>query len=71
MSKMKTRKAAAKRMTVTAGGKIKHRKAGLTHLQTKRSSRTQQRIADRVDEHIRIGMAHGALAVRMLDAAQP
>ena len=43
MSKMKTRKAAAKRMTVTATGKIKHRKAGLTHLQTKRSSRTQQR----------------------------
>ena len=43
MSKMKTRKAAAKRMTVTATGKIKHRKAGLTHLQTKRATRTQQR----------------------------
>ena len=43
MSKMKTRKAAAKRMTVTANGKIKHRKAGLTHLQTKRSSNSQQR----------------------------
>ena len=43
MPKMKTRKAAAKRMTVTATGKIKHRKAGLTHLQTKRASRTQQR----------------------------
>lgn len=43
MSKMKTRKAAAKRMTLTATGKIKHRKAGLTHLQTKRASRTQQR----------------------------
>lgn len=41
MSKMKTRKAAAKRMTVTAGGKIKRRRCGLTHLQSKRSTRTQ------------------------------
>ncbi len=46
MSKMKTRKAAAKRMTITAGGKLKRRKAGLTHLQTKRSSRTQSRNND-------------------------
>jgi large subunit ribosomal protein L35 len=46
MSKMKTRKAAAKRMTVTGTGKIKRRKAGLTHLQTKRSSRTQTRNND-------------------------
>jgi large subunit ribosomal protein L35 len=38
---MKTRKAAAKRMTLTASGKIKRRRAGLTHLQSKRSSRTQ------------------------------
>ncbi|HEX8550570.1 MAG TPA: 50S ribosomal protein L35 [Abditibacteriaceae bacterium] len=43
MGKMKTRKAAAKRMTLTATGKIKHRRAGLTHLQSKRSSRTQSR----------------------------
>jgi len=42
-NKMKTRKAAAKRMTITAGGKIKHRKPGLAHLQTKRSSKTQMR----------------------------
>ena len=46
MSKMKTRKAAAKRMTVTANGKIKHRRAGLTHLQTKRSSASQSRNND-------------------------
>jgi large subunit ribosomal protein L35 len=46
MSKMKTRKAAAKRMTLTATGKIKHRKAGLTHLQSKRSSKTQERNND-------------------------
>jgi len=41
MSKMKTRKAAAKRMTFTGTGKIKRRRCGLTHLQSKRSSRTQ------------------------------
>ena len=46
MSKMKTRKAAAKRMTLTGTGKIKRRKCGLTHLQTKRSSSTQQRNND-------------------------
>jgi large subunit ribosomal protein L35 len=46
MSKMKPRKAAAKRMTLTGTGKVKRRKCGLTHLQTKRSSRTQQRNND-------------------------
>lgn len=46
MSKMKTRKAAAKRMTFTGTGKIKRRRAGLTHLQSKRSSRTQSRNND-------------------------
>lgn len=43
---MKTRKAAAKRMTLTGTGKIKRRQCGLTHLQSKRSSRTQQRNND-------------------------
>jgi len=43
MSKMKPRKAATKRMTLTGTGKLKRRKCGLTHLQTKRSSRTQAR----------------------------
>ena len=43
MSKMKPRKAATKRMTLTGTGKIKRRKCGLAHLQTKRSSRTQTR----------------------------
>lgn len=46
MSKMKPRKAATKRMTLTGTGKIKRRKCGLTHLQTKRSSRTQTRNND-------------------------
>jgi ribosomal protein L35 len=45
-NKMKPRKAASKRMTVTGGGKIKRRKVGLTHLQSKRSSLTQQRNND-------------------------
>jgi len=42
-NKMKTRKAAAKRISLTGTGKVKHRKPGLAHLQTKRSSRTQMR----------------------------
>ena len=42
-NKMKTRKAAAKRISLTGTGKVKHRKPGLSHLQTKRSSRTQMR----------------------------
>jgi large subunit ribosomal protein L35 len=46
MSKMKPRKAATKRMTLTGSGKIKRRKVGLTHLQSKRSSRTQERNND-------------------------
>lgn len=46
MAKMKTHKATAKRVTVTGGGKLKRRKVGLTHLQSKRSSRTQMRNGD-------------------------
>ena len=45
-NKAKPRKAATKRMTVTGTGKIKRRKCGLAHLQTKRSSRTQMRNND-------------------------
>jgi large subunit ribosomal protein L35 len=43
---MKPRNAAVKRVKVTGSGKLRHRKAGLTHLQTKRSSKSQQRNAD-------------------------
>ena len=43
---MKTRKAAVKRISVTGTGKLRHRKAGLTHLQTKRSSKSQMRNGD-------------------------
>jgi large subunit ribosomal protein L35 len=43
MSKMKTHKAVSKRVTVTGTGKLKRRKVGLRHLQTKRSSKSQMR----------------------------
>lgn len=46
MSKMKTNKSASKRFSVTGTGKLKRRKVGLTHLQTKRSSSSQMRNND-------------------------
>jgi len=45
-NKMKTHKATAKRITVTGSGKLKRRKVGLAHLQTKRASTTQMRNND-------------------------
>jgi|GEM_PF-783506 Ribosomal protein L35. len=42
----KPRKAAVKRIKVTGAGKLRRRKAGLTHLQSKRSSKTQMRNGD-------------------------
>lgn len=46
MSKMKTHKAASKRVSVTGSGKLKRRKVGLCHLQTNRSSSSQMRNND-------------------------
>lgn len=46
MSKMKTKKAAVKRIKVTGSGKLVRRKAGLAHLQTKRSTKSQMRNND-------------------------
>ena len=43
MSKMKTKKAAVKRIKVTGSGKLRRRKVGLAHLQTKRSTKSQMR----------------------------
>lgn len=43
MSKMKPKKAAVKRIKVTGSGKLRRRKVGLAHLQTKRSTSTQMR----------------------------
>ncbi len=42
-NKMKTHKSAAKRITTTGTGKLKRRKVGLAHLQTKRSTKSQMR----------------------------
>lgn len=43
---MKPRNAAVKRIKVTGSGKLRRRKVGLAHLQTKRSSKTQMRNGD-------------------------
>jgi large subunit ribosomal protein L35 len=39
MPKMKTRKSAAKRFKVSAGGKVLYKKQGLRHILTKKSSK--------------------------------
>ena len=42
MPKLKTRKSAAKRYKITGSGKILRRKAGISHLQEHRSSKSQR-----------------------------
>lgn len=42
MSKMKTRRAAAKRIRVTAKGKVKIKKANLRHILTKKSPKNKR-----------------------------
>jgi large subunit ribosomal protein L35 len=42
MPKMKTRRAAAKRFTLTAKGKIKIKKANLRHILEKKSSKSKR-----------------------------
>lgn len=44
MSKMKTRKSAAKRFKVTGNGKIKYKKMGLRHILTKKSRKTKRNL---------------------------
>ena len=44
MSKMKTRKSAAKRFRVTGNGKIKYKKQGLRHILTKKSRKTKRNL---------------------------
>jgi large subunit ribosomal protein L35 len=44
MSKMKTRKSAAKRFRVTGSGKIKYKKQGLRHILTKKSRKTKRNL---------------------------
>ncbi len=44
MPKMKTRKAAAKRYTVTGSGKIRYKKQGLRHILTKKSTKRKRKL---------------------------
>ncbi|TVQ39885.1 MAG: 50S ribosomal protein L35 [Spirochaetaceae bacterium] len=42
MPKMKTRKSAAKRYKMTAGGKVRYKKQGLRHILTKKSTKRKR-----------------------------
>ena len=42
MPKMKTRKSAAKRYSVTGSGKVRYKKQGLRHILTKKSSKRKR-----------------------------
>lgn len=44
MPKMKTKKSAAKRYRVTAGGKIKYKKQGLRHILTKKNRKRKRNL---------------------------
>lgn len=43
-SKMKTRKSAAKRLSVTGSGKVKYKKQGLRHILTKKKSKRKRKL---------------------------
>ncbi len=44
MPKMKTRRAAAKRYSFTAKGKVKYKKQGLRHILTKKSTKRKRHL---------------------------
>ena len=44
MPKMKTKKAAAKRFSITGSGKIKYKKKNLRHILTKKSSKRKRNL---------------------------
>ena len=44
MPKMKTKKAAAKRYTLTASGKVKHKKMNLRHILTKKTTKRKRNL---------------------------
>ena len=44
MPKMKTKKSAAKRFTLTATGKVKYKKMNLRHILTKKSSKRKRKL---------------------------
>lgn len=44
MPKMKTKKSAAKRFSVTGSGKVKYKKQGLRHILTKKSTKRKKNL---------------------------
>lgn len=44
MPKMKTRRAAAKRYSLTGNGKVKYKKQGLRHILTKKSTKRKRNL---------------------------
>jgi large subunit ribosomal protein L35 len=44
MPKMKTRRAAAKRYKMTAGGKVKYKKQGLRHILSKKTTKRKRHL---------------------------
>jgi large subunit ribosomal protein L35 len=44
MPKMKTRRSAAKRFSVTGGGKVKYKKQGLRHILTKKTTKRKRQL---------------------------
>ncbi|MBU0928678.1 MAG: 50S ribosomal protein L35 [Spirochaetes bacterium] len=44
MPKMKTKKSASKRYTLTADGKVKYKKMNLRHILTKKSSKRKRKL---------------------------
>ena len=44
MPKMKTRKSAAKRCSITSGKKVRYKKQGLRHILTKKSTKRKRRL---------------------------
>ena len=44
MPKIKTRKSAAKRYTLTGSGKVKYKKQGLRHILTKKSRKRKRKL---------------------------
>jgi large subunit ribosomal protein L35 len=44
MPKMKTRKSAAKRYTITGTGKVRYKKQGLRHILTKKSTKRKRNL---------------------------
>lgn len=60
MPKIKTKKAAAKRFKVTAGGKVKFKKAGKRHQLGHRKS-ASKKLAKRAGAYVHPSSAHHAL----------